>query len=221
MNTAVATKSLTDKEKDDLLKKVLGTDYATAGNNLPVLKGLIDKIGKVDDLLTITELLPIANRLLSIRLFSFMATGASVVSIFLFPISAMLDIINAYQTGRRMYSYRAIAYAITAWSFKKPLLTSSKKIMLYAKTGMPRANAKELIEYEKSWKKASQDVVNKMNTIAINNEIPKEAIQIFLRAIADDNEQKLCEILMKGFEKKLSFIELSIWKSNYKVRYPH
>lgn len=36
----------TDFENDELLRKVLGKDYATAGKNLPVLKKLIDKIGR-------------------------------------------------------------------------------------------------------------------------------------------------------------------------------
>ena len=86
MNAVAETKKLTDKEKDDLLKDVLGKDYATAGNNLPILKGLIDKIGSVDNLFTISELLPIVNRILAVRVFSFMDTGASVCSIFLIPI---------------------------------------------------------------------------------------------------------------------------------------
>lgn len=221
MSAVVEAKNLTDKEKDDLLKEVLGQDYATAGNNLPLLKGIIDKIGNIDNLFTITELIPIVNKILSIRIFSFLATGASVVSIFLLPISAMVNIINGYQLGRKMYSYRAIAYALTSWAFDKPILTSSKKIMLQAKTGMPKVDVKELIEYEKSWKKASQDVVNKMSTIAINNNIPKEAIKIFLRAIADNNEQKLCEIFLKGFEREFNTTVINIWKSNYKVRYPN
>ena len=67
MNAVAETKKLTDKEKDDLLKEVLGKDYATAGNNLPLLKGLIDKIGSVDNLFTISELLPIVNRILAVR----------------------------------------------------------------------------------------------------------------------------------------------------------
>ena len=221
MNAVVEAKKLTDKEKDDLLKEVLGQDYATAGNNLPLLKGVIDKIGNIDNLFTITELLPIVNRILSIRIFSFMATGASVLSIFLLPISAMINIINGYQISRRMYSYRAIAYALTSWAFNKPILTGSKKIIFQAKTGTPKVSPKELIEEEKAWRKSSQDVVNKMNTIAISNNIPKEAIKIFLRAIADNNEQKLCEILLKGFEKEFNTTVVNIWKSNYKVRYPN
>lgn len=221
MNAVVAPKKLTDKEKDDLLKEVLGKDYASAGNNLPVLKNLIDKIGNIDTLFTLTELLPIVNKILAVRVFSFMATGASIISIFLIPISAMINIINAYQAGRRMYTYRAISYALTSWAFQKPIFTSSKRLIIQAKTGMPRVDSKELIEYDKAWKKSSQDVVNKMNTIAINHNIPKEAIQIFLRAIADNNEQKLCDILMKGFEKQFSFIELNVWKSNYKLKYPN
>ncbi len=221
MNAIATTKILTDKEKDDLLKQVLGEDYTAAGRNLPLLKGLIDKIGKVDSLFTLTELLPLVNRILSVRVFSYMASGASIVSIFFMPIATMIDIINAYQAGRRMYAYRAIAYALTSWAFSKPILTNSRRLIIQAKTGMPRVDAKELIEYDKAWKKSSNDVVNKMNSIAITNDVPKEAIKIFLRTISDNNEQKLCEIIMKGFEKKFSFIELNVWKSNYKIGYPN
>ncbi len=63
MNAVVVTKKLTDKEKEDLLKKVLGNDYATAGNNLPILKGFIDKVGNVDNFFTLAEFLPIVNSL--------------------------------------------------------------------------------------------------------------------------------------------------------------
>jgi len=64
-------------------------------------------------------------------------------------------------------------------------------------------------------------VVNKMNAIAINNNLPKEALQMFLQVISEHSgEQKLCQIIMKGFEKQLSFIEVGVWKSNYKVNYP-
>lgn len=211
---------LTDKEKEELLKEVLGKDYATAGNNLPILKGLIDKIGNIDNVFTLVELLPFFNKLLTIRVFSMMATGASILSIFLIPVSAMINIIDAYQAGRRMYSYRAIAYALTSWAFKKPVLNSSRKLLQQAQTGSPRVAASELIEYEKAWKKATQDAISKVNELAIKNNIPKEAVQVFLRAIADNNEQKLCDMLLKGFEKQFSFIELRVWKSNYNIRYP-
>lgn len=221
MSTAVATKRLSDKEKEELLKDVLGKDYATAGNNLPLLKSLIDKIGAVDNFFTIAELLPLFNKILAIRAFSVVASGASVISIFLIPISALISIIDAYQSGRRMYSYRAIAYAITSWAFKKPAQSSSKKLLLQAQTGFPKVPANELIEYERSWKKASQDVLLKINSIATENNIPKEVLQVFLRAVGDNNEQKLCETLMKGFEKQFSFIEGKVWKSNYTIKYPN
>ena len=221
MVVAATTKKLTDKEKEDLLKEVFGSKYATAGNNLPVLKNLIDKIGHVDNLFTITELLPIVNRILSIRVFSVMASGASIISIFLIPVSAMLNIIDAYQAGRRMYSYRAIAYALTSWAFNKHVHTSSKQILLHAKTGFPRVEAKELTEYDKAWKKSSQDAINKINSVALENNIPKDALKAFMRIIADNNEQKLCDILLKGFEKQFTVIEQKVWTSNYTVRYPN
>lgn len=220
MSTVAVQKKLSEKEKEDLLKEVLGQNYATSGNNLPVLKSLIDRINRVDYVFTLVELIPIINKILSIRAFSILASGSSVISIFLIPVSALLDIINAYQTGRRMYSYRAIAYAITAWAFGKPIPISSQRIILNAQTLAPKVDAREIIEYGKAWKKASQDAVNKLNEIALRNNIPKDALKVFLRVISDNNEQKLCETLLKGFETQLGVIELRVWKTNYTVRYP-
>lgn len=48
-------KPLTDKEKDGLLKQVLGWDCHRAGKNLPVLETATDMIGNADDSLSFAE----------------------------------------------------------------------------------------------------------------------------------------------------------------------
>lgn len=217
---SVVTKKLSAEEKEELLKDILGRDYTTAGNNLPVLRNLIDKIGYVDTAFTVAELVPLLNTILAIRIFSIVASGASIISVFLFPIAALISIINAYEAGRRMYSYRAVAYALTSWAFNKPVLNSSQRILLQIRTGFPMVPVQEITEYEEVWKKTSQDVLNKINAIPIENNIPKESLQVFFRLISDNNAQKLCDMLMKGFEKEFSFIEIKVWESNYSVRYP-
>jgi len=116
MSITAATKTLSKKEKDAFLKELLGKDYVTSGNNLPLLNKLIDYIGTVDTTLSLAELIPIANGILrSSTILSTVASGATVVSIFMFPISSMLNIINAYQTEHKMYAFRAIAYTFTSW----------------------------------------------------------------------------------------------------------
>ena len=114
MDTKASVKKLSESEKEELLKEILGNQYHTAGNNLPLLRKMIDRIGYVDNMFTVAELLPLFNRILSLRIFGLVASGASILSIFLIPISSLINIVNAYQAGLRMYSYRAVAYTITA-----------------------------------------------------------------------------------------------------------
>lgn len=154
MDAAVITKNLTDKEKDQLLKEILGEKYNSAGDNLPVLKNVIDVIGYVDTSLTVAELLPIVNTILSgSRVLTVVASGASVFSIFLFPVASMISIIDAYQSGHKMYAYRAIAYTLTAWAYNKPIPPSSMRILSNLRTGNLVAREKIVNEYKQVWAK--------------------------------------------------------------------
>lgn len=219
---AVATaEKLSAKEKEALLKEILGKDYATAGNHLPILNGLIDKIGYVDNFFTLAELIPILNKILSVRIFAMTASGASILSIFLFPVGAMIAVINASESGKRMYTFRAIAYAITSWAFDKPVLTGSSRVMANARSGFPVIQKREITERELAWKKSSNDAINKMKAVALEKNIPVKGLKAFLRMISDNNQQKCCDILLKGFEKEFSGASLKVWKSNYSISYPN
>lgn len=221
MNTAVLAKPLSDKEKEDLLKEILGAEYGSVGNNLPILKGAIDIVGHFDTAFTLAELIPFINTALSgSRLFGVVASGASVFSIFMFPVASMISVVNAYQVGHQMYSYRAIAYTLTAWSFDKAIPTSSQRILSNLRVGNLVAKQKMANEYKQLWQKTSQSVLTKLNTELASKKIPKEAVQIILRAISNDSPQALCELLMKGFEDKMSHITGLTWKSNYSIKFP-
>lgn len=221
MNTAVLANRLSDKEKEDLLKEILGAEYSSVGNNLPILKSAIDVIGHFDTAFSLAELVPfINNALSSSRVFGFVASGASVFSIFMFPVASMISVINAYQVGHQMYSYRAIAYTLTAWAFGKPIPVSSQKILSNLREGNLVAKQKIASEYKQLWQKTSQSVLTKLNSELTSKKIPKEAVQIILRAISNDNPQVLCELLEKGFEDKMSHITKLTWKSNYSIKFP-
>ena len=221
MNTAVLTKPLSDKEKEDLLKEILGAEYSSVGNNLPILKDAIDIIGHFDTAFGLAELIPFINTALSSsRIFGVVASGATVFSIFMFPVASMISVINAYQVGHQMYSYRAIAYTLTAWAFGKPIPASSQKILSNLREGNLVAKQKILSEYKQLWQKSSQSVLTKLNTELTSKKIPKEAVQIILRAISNDKPQVLCDLLVKGFEDKMSHITALTWKSNYSIKFP-
>ncbi len=221
MNTAVVSKKLSDKEKDDLLKEILGKEYSSSGNNLPILKNAIDIIGHFDTAFGVIEMIPAINTALtSSRILSIAASGASVFSIFMFPVASMISLINAYQVGHQMYSYRAIAYTLTAWAFDKPIPTSSQRILSNIREGNHVLRKKVVDEYKQVWKKTSQSVLLKINTELTSKNIPKDVMKIILCAISNDKAPILCELLMKGFEDKMTYISKPVWKSNYSIKFP-
>lgn len=220
--TNVVHQQLTDKEKTDILKEILGKKYETAGDNLPLLKDLMDKVDKVDNAFSVWELIPIFNKILELKMFSIMVEGASVLSIFFFPISALIDVINAYQTGARHYSYRAIAYSLTAWAFNDAPVHSSQTMLsnLRHSFPVPPDIKYTLRQYNDGWKKAETDAIQKINSIAIQHKILADVLKLFMRTLSGNNRQQLCLSILRGFEKKLSYQEKLVWKSNYSIRYP-
>ena len=218
-----ATTKPTAKETDDLLKELLGQDYYTAGTNLPVLAKVIGYVGNANDLFSLIEIIPKLNAILvSSRVLSIVSSGAAVFSIFMFPVSTMISIINAYQSGLKMYSYRAVAYAITAWAFDKPMPISSKKIMHNARHTSPVRPESELRLMDNTWKKTSQSAVAEVNKFILVNSVSKDLFKILLRSMGDNNEKILCELIMKGFDKNISsFHSKQVWQSNYRsIKYP-
>lgn len=222
MNTALAANRLTSKEKEELIREVLGHKFNNAGNNLPVLKTIIDGIGHVDNVFTVAELITFSNALLTgSRFFTVLANGASVLSIFLSPVAHLITIINAWQTGHKMYAYRAIAYTLTAWAFNKPIPKSSFTVLSNLRTGQPVRKGTVIQEYNQVWQESSSKVLMKVQAGTIAKNVPKEAVKIILRALANNNPQKLCEMLLRGVEDQFETIPRFSWKANYKIRFPN
>ncbi len=223
METANTSKQLSDSEKEKLLKEILGREYQSSGNNLPILKKAIDLISNTSDVASVAELIPLLNSaMMNIRILAIVSSGASVLSIALFPVGAMISIIDAYQVGLRMYSFRAIAYTITAWAYDKPAPKSSQKIILNLKNGFPTASREQIKSMETAWSKSSASALKEINSYMVQSNIEKKVFQLLLRALSDNSEQKLCELFLKGFEKKISdFPSKNVWRSNYSIRYPN
>ncbi len=222
MNTVVKNKKMSEKEKDELLKEILGQDYYKAGNNLPMLNKVIGFISDTNDLATLTEIIPLLNSALAnSRLFAIISSGTSVFSVLLFPVGSMINIINAYQLGVKMYSYRAIAYSITAWAFNKPIPISSPRIISNSKNRFPVASHNEITEKHTAWKKASQSVIKEIDQFVLSNNLTKNSFQLLLQAMSDGNQQKLCDFLLRGYEKEFKgYHSKAVWKSNYSIKYP-
>lgn len=217
-----AHQQLTDQEKTKILKEVLGSKFETAGDNLPLLKELMDDLDKIDKGFSAWELIPVFNKILELKVFSILAEGASILSIFFFPISALIDVINAYGTGARHYSYRAIAYSLTAWAFNDAPVHSSQTMLSNLRTGFPVPPDMKytLKQYNEGWRKAETDAVLKIRNIAIHNKIAEASLKLFMRALAGNNRQHLCEGILRGFEKRLSFQDKITWRAMYSIKYP-
>lgn len=221
MVASTINKPLSDKEKDELLKQVLGREYTKAGNTLPALKTAIDIIGNVDDGLSLAELLPAVESVLSgSRILSVVAEGSSILSIFLFPVSAMIDVINAYDVGRKMYAYRCVAYTVTSWAFDTPNPSGSMRILSNMRHTAPVVPASELKKYNQLWKKTASETIVKLTTVLVSKNIKSEVMKIALRALSKNNPALLSEMIMKGFESKFDAVSVITWKHNYSIRYP-
>lgn len=68
--------------------------------------------------------------------------------------------------------------------------------------------------------KTSRAVLSKIDIELRLKNIPKDAMKVVLRSAANNNEQALCELIMKGFESKMSNITNRTWKRNYNIRFP-
>ena len=101
-----------------------------------------------------------------------------------------------------------------------PTPTASQAVIRNIRSGNLVRSPSVIQEYNKVWQEASRGVINKINSATISAQVPKDAIKIILRAIADDNKQKLCEMLLRNFESQFDPIPKITWNSNYKIQYP-
>jgi|SRR5690606_38198396 len=215
----MAYKKLSDAEKKQLLKDVFGEKHSSVGQNFPFYSKLIDRLDKFNDIVAIAELLPGVNALASGPGISAFLSHASFVGLLFFPFTQIVNVINAKETGHKLYSYRCIAYTITAWSFGHPIPKKSATILKNIFSGNIVQRAGTDKEYNEVWQKTSQSVLRQLEKIVISKNIPKRNLQLIFRAIGNDDPNTLCLEIKKGFENKLSYSERLVWKSNYRVNY--
>lgn len=152
---------------------------------------------------------------------SVIGSTAGTLSIFLMPVGHMIAIINAWQSGHRDYSYRCIAYTVTAWAFNKPRPMGSNQILQNMRSGMLVRKQSVVGEFEKVWRETSVSVTQMLDKILVEKRIQKKQLQFILQALGDGKPQQLCLLLLRGFEDKVdSYAGKLVWKSNYKIIYP-
>jgi hypothetical protein len=221
MSVIASAVKLDNDQKRKLIKEVLDSDIYLYGENFAILSDVIDYISYADSAMTAAELLPKFGAAISNTSFlSATASGLAITSIVLFPVGAMIGVINAMEAGYKMYGMRSAAYSATAWSFGDPLPVASPTILRNLRSGPVVARPNELPTYNKAWNKAQRTMVSSLNNIVAQSRQSKDILQILFKAIGDNDRKKLCLLLLKGFESRLTPIDQIVWKSNYKVLYP-
>jgi len=212
---------VSDKEKLSIIKDILGKNYIITSHNYPILSSVIDNIERADTAFTLAELLPITNSLITGSAFiSMTVSGTAILSIALIPVGSMIKIIEALQTGHKLYSFRAAAYAVTAWAFSKPIPGSSPKILFNIRNGDYVKEPEAVEEYKLLWAKSAKHTIQYIQgRLAVKN-LQKKQLQFILQSIGNGEEKKLCLMLLKGFESKMTSFDKMVWKSNYSIVYP-
>lgn len=215
--------ALRDKHVERLIEEAVGPHSKLNPAHHSILHKVIEYVEYTEKGFSAAELIPVFEHLIEGRAFlSFASSGASLFSIALFPVNAMLEIMDAYESGIRMYSMRSVAYTITAWAFNKPTPMESSQYLNNLSHGLPRVSPKDMDEYKKAWRKSSMDILNKIKSgLLIKNTKEKDAKVIF-RALGDGQPGRLCSLLMKGMEEHFeSIIVRRVWVSNYRFSYPY
>jgi len=212
---------LKQSEKDEIIKEILGSNYAAAGNDYETLSSIIDYIGYANDAVTMAELIPTLSTLMAgSTTFSTIMSGASVVGIILFPVAQMINVINAYNTGHRGYACRCVAYTVTAWSFNQAVPAGSNQLLRNTNSGIIVRKDRIRTEYDALWKKTSMACITQLNKSIRSANIQKSHLQVIFQALGGGNKQALCLNILKGFEGKMDNIAKLSYRSNYRIKYP-
>ncbi|MBL1277474.1 MAG: hypothetical protein COB30_015440 [Ectothiorhodospiraceae bacterium] len=211
---------LSDSEKKKIIQDILGENHNAIGQNFPVFSALIDSLSNANDILSLAELIPSLNTLLSGAVTSTLISAASFAGILLFPVTQMVNLVNAKQIGHRMYSYRCIAYTTTAWAFDMTIPTGSAKILSNISSGPIQKSSSATMEYNNLWRKTSTSVLHKFSKISEQNNVPTSHLKAIFRALGGLQTDKLCLTLLTQFEKQFHSNTRNIWKNNYKIVFP-
>ncbi len=214
------TKTLSNEEKKKILKDILGESHSSVGRHFAVFSAIMDYVGYGTDAVSFAELVPAAGRFLAGTGVSAVASNVSFASILLFPFTQMINIISANETGRRKYTYVAIAYTVVSWTFNDPRIFESKRRFGNLSSGFPVVSKKELSLYREDWREAMVSVLLNLEMTLRTKQITKQQLQILFKAISGANRQKLCLQIFQGFEREFSHTTKNIWRSEYKMLYP-
>lgn len=206
--------ALSPAEKKRIIVAALKRDYSIPGENLPLLSKAIDAAGYAENAIALAE---IAGLVAEGGLIASVGTGLTIAGVVLFPIGAGISLVDAMESGEKLYAMRGICYATTAWAFGEPVPPGSPRVLRNIRQMYDTAR------HERAWREASDAAIRKLEAdvarAAPGSSTAKGTLQTLLQAIADRDRKKLSLLLMKGMEPELSGVLLEAWKSNYGTTY--
>lgn len=214
----MSASQLNEYEKKELVKNILGNDFHMVGNRFPVFSRMLDGLAYLSDSLTAAELIPTLSRFLSGSIPTSVMSTASFMAAVVQPLQHFVNLVNVNETGLRMYSYRAVAYTLTAWAFGKPVPGQSARIMLNLGSGDFRATGRE--RYGKVWGETSRNVLVSLRQVCLARDIPESHLKVVFKALGNGDPARLSRHILEGFEGRLNTTVRNIWKSGYSIGFP-
>lgn len=208
---------LTERDKEKLIDKALDGELDLPGERMEILSRAVTYIGRADDVATIAEL---AGLLATGPVTSAATSGLAFASAVLFPVSALISVINAYETGQRMYGMRAVGYTLTAWSFSDPIPARSAHIIRNLTHGINAQSRHEITRYHQAWRRASERTLSHVNGLVADYEIHPASLKILYKTVGNGNRVELARMVLRSFESELPAAARPVWRANYSIRYP-
>ncbi len=217
---------LDDAEKKKRVMDILSRQYELSGQRLETLSKAIDIVGKVDDAITLAQL---AGLVAEGSVISSIGTVTSIAGVLLFPVGATVAILNAIEIGERTYGFRAIAYTTTAYAFSDNVVPDKseapdKSFVIRERIDRRGADAAELAALDQAWKVAKDSTWQNIHQTVLDRRVSGSNYRAYLRACGDDQKQKFCTLILKGFEGELKGKNPGVfdtWVRNYNVLYPN
>lgn len=208
---------LTESDKQKLIDKALDGDLDLPGERMEILSRAVTYIGRADDVATVAEL---AGLLSKGPVTSAATSGLAFASALLFPVGAFISVVNAYETGQRMYGMRSVAYTLTAWSFGDPIPARSAHIIRNLTHGINAQSKQAITKYHDVWRRASERTLSHVKGLIRDYDIQAASLKILYRAVGNGNRVELARMVLRSFESELPAAARPVWRANYSIRYP-
>ena len=190
---------MSEARKNEIILESLKKEFDLRGDKLEIVSKSIFILDGGDKLATIAEM---CGLLAEGGALATVGTALPLINVFLFPVGAAIDFVNAWQFGEKLVGLRAVAYATTAWAFGDPVPRLPGQIK--ANVIHDRGRKIEAVVFrESAWNNASASAVKSLEETCRTKRIQKKSYQTLFKAAGDNNRNSLVRKLMKGLENRV------------------